>query len=255
VTVEAGDQTLELERKLDLMSEQLEVVVAELREQRLKRQQWEELISDLAPLSGEAMTLASRELESVQEWVEPSDMLRLLRRILRNTNNIEEGLAKFESVMELISDVGPLTSSAFVKLLETFEDYESRGYFEFVEAGLGVVDKIVTSYSREDVEALGDNVVHMLEIVKDLTQPEMLAVAERLLDVVQRQAQVAALEPEQPPSLFALAGKMRDPEVRMGLARALNTFKAVSASETDVATDIVEATAFEETNNDTTGGA
>jgi uncharacterized protein YjgD (DUF1641 family) len=255
VTIETGDRTAELERKLDSMSEQLDLVVMELREQRLKRQQWEELISDLAPISAEAMTMASRELEAVEEWVEPADMLRLLRRILRNTNNIEDGMAKYESVMELISDVGPLTSDAFTKLLETLDDYESRGYFEFVGAGLGVVDKIVTSYSREDVEALGDNVVHMLEIVKDLTQPEMLAVAERLLDVVQRQAQVAALEPEDPPSLFALAGKMRDPEVRMGLARALNTFKAVSASETDVASDIVEATAFEETSNDTTGGA
>jgi uncharacterized protein YjgD (DUF1641 family) len=255
VTLEAGDRTLELERKLDSMAEQLDLVVAELREQRLKRQQWEELISDLAPISAEAMTMASRELEAIEEWVEPADMLRLLRRILRNTNNIEDGMAKYESIMELVSDVGPLTSGAFTKLLETLEDYESRGYFEFVGAGLGVVDRIVTSYSKEDVEALGDNVVHMLEIVKDLTQPEMLAVAERLLDVVQRQAQVAALEPEEPPSLFALAGKMRDPEVRMGLARALNTFKAVSASETDVANDIVEATAFEETNSDTTGGA
>lgn len=255
MTVEAGDRTVELERKLDLMAEQLNVVVAELREQRLKRQQWEELISDLAPISGEAMMIASRELEAVQEWVEPADMLRLLRRILRNTNRIEEGIAQYESIMELISDVGPLTSGAFTKLLEVLNDYEERGYFEFVGAGMGVVDNIVTSYSKEDVEALGDNVVHMLEIVKDLTQPEMLAVAERLLDVVQRQAQVAALEPEEPPSLFALAGKMRDPEVRMGLARALNTFKAVSASETDVAGDIVEATVFEETNSDTTGGA
>ena len=255
MTIEAGDRTVELERKLDLMAEQLNVVVAELREQRLKRQQWEELISDLAPISGEAMTIASRELEAVEEWVEPADMLRLLRRILRNTNNIEEGMAQYESIMELISDVGPLTSGAFTKLLEVLNDYEERGYFEFIGAGMGVVDKIVTSYSKEDVEALGDNVVHMLEIVKDLTQPEMLAVAERLLDVVQRQAQVASLEPEEPPSLFALAGKIRDPEVRMGLARALNTFKAVSASETDVAGDIVEATAFEETNSDTTGGA
>ena len=255
MTLDAGDRTLELERKLDSMAEQLDLVVAELREQRLKRQQWEELISDLAPISAEAMTMASRELEAIEEWVEPADMLRLLRRILRNTNNIEDGMAKYESVMELISDVGPLTSGAFTKLLETLEDYESRGYFEFIGAGLGVVDRIVTSYSKEDVEALGDNVVHMLAIVKDLTQPEMLAVAERLLDVVQRQAQVAALEPEDPPSLFALAGKMRDPEVRMGLARALNTFKAVSASETDVASDIVEATAFEETNSDTNGGA
>jgi uncharacterized protein YjgD (DUF1641 family) len=255
MTIESTDRTMELEQKLDLMSAQLDIVVAELREQRLRREQWQELISDLGPIASEAMGMANRELEAIQEWVEPADMMRLLRRIVRNTNNIEEGMAQYESMMEFISDLGPLTSGAFTKLLETLEDYETRGYFEFVGAGLGVVDRIVTSYSKEDVEALGDNVVHMLEIVKDLTQPEMLAVAERLLDVVQRQAQVAALEPEEPPSLFALAGKMRDPEVRMGLARALNTFKAVSASETDVASDIVEATAFEETNSDTTGGA
>ncbi len=255
MTMETTDRTVELERKLDLMSEQLETVVAELREQRLRRQQWQELVSDLGPISNEAMTIASRELEAVQEWVEPADMLRLLRRVLRNTNNIEDGMAKYESMMELISDLGPLTTGAFTKLLEALDDYESRGYFEFVGAGMGVVDRIVTNFSKEDVESLGDNVVDMLEIVKDLTQPEMLAVAERLLDVVQRQAQVAELEPEKAPSLFALAGKMRDPEVRMGLARALNTFKAVSASETDVAHDIVDATAFEETNSDTTGGA
>jgi uncharacterized protein YjgD (DUF1641 family) len=255
MTIEAPDRTHELERKLDLMSEQLDIVVIELREQRQRRERWGELISDLAPISGEAMVIASRELEAVQEWVEPADMLRLLRRVLRNTNNIEEGLARFESMTEFISDLGPLTTGAFTKLLDTLDDYEARGYFEFAGAGLGVFDKIVTSFSKEDIDSLGDNVVHMLEIVKDLTQPEMLTVAERLLDVVQRQAQAAQLEPDKPPSLIALAGKMRDPEIRMGLARALNTFKAVSASETNVANDIARAARFEATTDDTQGGA
>ena len=252
MTIEATDRIADLERKIDVMAEQMEVVVAEAREQRLKRQQWEELISDLAPISGEAMALASRELENVQEWVEPADMLRLLRRILRNTNNIEEAMAKYESAMEFLADAGPLTSQAVTKLLETMDEYEQRGYFEFAGAGLGVVDRIVTNYSKEDVEALGDNVVHMLDIVKNLTQPEMLAVAERLLEVVQRQQQVAALEPEEAPSLFALAGRMRDPEVRRGLGRALNTFKAVSAVETESAAATIEAN---EANNSPEGGA
>ena len=252
MTIEATDRIADLERKIDVMASQMEVVVAEAREQRLKRQQWEELISDLAPISGEAMALASRELENVQEWVEPADMLRLLRRILRNTNNIEEAMAKYESAMEFLADAGPLTSQAVTKLLETMDEYEQRGYFEFAGAGLGVVDRIVTNYSKEDVEALGDNVVHMLDIVKNLTQPEMLAVAERLLEVVQRQQQVAALEPEEAPSLFALAGRMRDPEVRRGLGRALNTFKAVSAVETESAAATIEAN---EANNSPEGGA
>jgi uncharacterized protein YjgD (DUF1641 family) len=252
MTVEATDRIAELERKIDVMAAQMEVVAAEAREQRLRRQQWQELVSDLAPISGEAMTLASRELEAVQDFVEPSDMLRLLRRILRNTNNIEEGLAKYESAMELLSDAGPLASQAVANLIEVMDEYDRRGYFEFAGAGLGVVDRIVTNYSKEDVEALGDNVVHMLDIVKNLTQPEMLAVAERLLEVVQRQQRAAVLEPEEPPSLFALAGKMRDPEIRRGMGRALNTFKAVSAVETESATAIIDAN---QTNNSPEGGA
>jgi hypothetical protein len=92
-------------------------------------------------------------------------------------------------------------------------------YFEFIGAGIGVVDRVVAAYSKEDVEALGDNVVQMLDIVKNLTQPEMLVVAQRLLDAAQRQQAAAELEPTEPPGLIALAGQIRDPEVRRGLAR------------------------------------
>ena len=236
-----ADRIVELERKLDTMSEQLDLIAEELREQRLRRQQWDELRSDLSPIAAEAMELASNELEAMQDFVQPEDMLRLLRRILRNTKNIEDGMARYESLMDFLDDAGTLTSEAFIKILTALEDFEQRGYFEFANAGLGVVDRVVTAYSKEDVEALGDNVVQMLDIVKDLTQPEMLAVATRMLDAVQRQQRAAELEPAEPPGLFALAGQMRDPEVRRGLARALNTFKVVSAAETESAADTIEA--------------
>lgn len=241
MTTVSTDRVAELERKIDVMSIQIDLLVEELREQRLRRQQWDELRSDLAPIAGEAMTLASNELEAIQEWVQPEDMLRLLRRILRNTNNIEDAIARFESLMDLLDDVGPLTSEAMAKILTTLEDFEQRGYFEFANAALGIADRVVTSYSKEDVEALGDNIIQMLDIVKDLTQPEMLAAAQRMLDALQRQQAAAELEPAEPPGLIALAGQMRDPEVRRGLARALNTFKVVSASESEAAMSTINA--------------
>ena len=248
----ATDRIVELERKLDTMSGQLDLIAEEMREQRLRRQQWDELRSDLSPIAAEAMTLASNELESIQEFVQPEDMLRLLRRILRNTRNIEDGMARYESLMDFLDDAGTLTTEAFVKVMNTLEGFEQRGYFEFANAGLGVVDQIVTAYSKEDVEALGENVVQMLDIVKNLTQPEMLAVATRMLDAVQRQQAAAELEPAEAPGLFALAGQMRDPEVRRGLARALNTFKVVSATDTESAANTLKDQA---TNQSPEGGA
>jgi uncharacterized protein YjgD (DUF1641 family) len=248
----ATDRIVELERKLDTMSGQLDLIAEELREQRLRRQQWDELRSDLSPIAAEAMELASNELEVIQDFVQPEDMLRLLRRILRNTKNIEDGMARYESLMDFLDDAGTLTNEAFVKILTTLETFEQRGYFEFANAGMGVVDEIVTAYSKEDVEALGENVVQMLDIIKNLTQPEMLAVATRMLDAVQRQQAAAELEPAEPPGLFNLAGQMRDPEVRRGLARALNTFKVVSASETESATETLKDQA---SNQSPEGGA
>ncbi|MCJ7781441.1 MAG: DUF1641 domain-containing protein [Acidimicrobiia bacterium] len=252
MTTATTDRIFDLERKLDAMSEQLDLIAEELREQRLRRQQWDELRTDLSPIAAEAMELASNELGAIQEFVQPEDMLRLLRRILRNTKNIEDGMASYESLMGFLDDAGTLSNEAFYKVMMTLEGFEQRGYFEFVNAGLGVVDRVVTAYSREDVEALGDNVVQMLDIVKNLTQPEMLAVATRMLDAVQRQQAAAALEPAQPPGLFALAGQMRDPEIRRGLARALNTFKVVSASETATAANTLKD---QTTNQSPEGGA
>jgi len=160
-----------------------------------------------------------------------------------------------DAMDELMTDAMPIISHGVELAIALAGEFEERGYIEFATAGIGVVDRIVTNFTPEEVEALGDNVVHMVGIVKDLTQPEMLAVADRLLDVVQRQTRAAELEPEKAPGLIALAGKMRDPEIRLGLARALNTFKAVSASETSVAHDIAETTRFETETNDTQGGA
>jgi len=213
MTSPSTDRIAELEHKLDSMSEQLDLIAGELREQRLRRQQWDELRSDLAPIAAEAMELASNELEAMQDFVQPEDMLRLLRRILRNTKNIEDGMARYESLMDFLDDAGTLTNEAFVKMLNALEDYEQRGYFEFAGAALGLVDRVVTAYSKEDVDALGDNIVQMLDIVKNLTQPEMLVVAQRMLDA--HRPPVAATASNGPSSIPSMASVAHLPRVPM----------------------------------------
>ena len=97
------------------------------------------------------------------------------------------------------------------------------------EPGLGVVDRVVTGFSTEEVEALGDNVVTILHTVKEVTQPEILALAQRMIDALEHQQEVIEHESAEPPSTWALLKKMRDPDVRRGIARALNTLGSVTA--------------------------
>jgi len=133
-----------------------------------------------------------------------------------------------DTVESLVADAVPLGPDVMELLTERLAEAERRGYFTFAAAALGVADRVVTNFDEHDVELLGDNVVAMLEALREVTQPEMLAFLRRMLDAVQAEQAAVESESGEPPSLLALARQIRDPEVRRGMARALHTLRAVS---------------------------
>lgn len=226
--VAAIDRASELERKIDALTAQVGFLTEEALAQRTRRIALEELQADLTPIAMTAIERSAYTLDGVD--IDPGDLFQLGARVAANARLLETMLVQLESLADLATDISPIVSQGVDLAIAKTAAFEERGYFEFAGAAVGVVDRVVTNYSREDVEALGDNIVQMLEIIKDLTQPEMLAVAQRLLDVVHRQSEMAQREPEEPPGLFALMGKLRDPEIRRGMGRALDTFAAVSTA-------------------------
>ncbi len=214
------DRTAALEERLDALGSDVAYIAAELREQANRRRVWDELRADLAPIATDAMSLASRELEDMDDMPPAEDITALAKRLVRNTRNIEATLQRFESTLELLDDLTPITSEAFMKATTTLEDFESRGYFGFARSSLGVVDRVVTSFSEDDVDQLGDNIVLILQTVKEMTQPEVM-------ELLQRTAAVLEDEVESP-STLALLRQMRDPEVKRGLARMLQVLRSFS---------------------------
>ena len=120
------------------------------------------------------------------------------------------------AISELTRDLSPIASQGFETVTKAMTDAEERGYTGFARSSLHVVDRVVTSFSEEDVEALGDNIVLILETVKEMTQPEVMSLLRSTLQNVHDTP-----EPSEPPSIFSLLGQMREPEVRRGLARLI----------------------------------
>ena len=101
---------------------------------------------------------------------------------------------------------------------------DERGYFDIGRSGLGVIDRVVTSFTEEDVEALGDNIVLILQTVREMTQPEVMQMLQRTFTTVQNEELV---EPTEPPGTLALLREMRQPEVRRGLSKALHMLRSL----------------------------
>ncbi len=232
MTTAAPARAEDLEAKIDALTAQVAYLAEEARQASLRRDMWTELQQDGMPIAGDILEVVSRELDELSADVEIADFANLLRRLVRVAPVLEKGLTYLEMFSELFTDMMPLTEHAMDVATDRLVSLDQKGYFNFAKGGLHVVDRVITSFSEEDVEALGDNVVLILETVKEMTQPEIMAVLYRMIEAVQRQQRHIEEEPAEPPSLFKLAKQMRDPEIRKGLGRALNTLRAVSEVET-----------------------
>lgn len=212
----------ELNQKVDLLTAQLGYLTEQAQLAERQRQERAELMHDLMPIVNDAFRLTTEQLEEVQEYVDLGDLLRLLKRLLRNGRNLEAMLDQLESLMDLLQTVGPLSDQAFGKAVNILQAAEQKGYFGFARGGMKIADNIVSSFAEEDVQALGDNIVLILNVIKDMTQPQIMG-------FIRNTVVAAEQEVAQPvdTSLRALLRQMNDPAVRRGLMQTMRVLRVV----------------------------
>lgn len=220
----AGPSIAELNQKIDLLTAQVQFLADQAQVAERERQERAELMRDVMPIVNDVYRLSVEQLEEVQEYVDLADLLRLLKRLLRNGPAFEKLLDQLESVVDLVQTLGPLSDQAFGKAVDVLQTAEQRGYFTLARGGMQIADNVVTSFSEEDVRKLGDNVVLILNTVKDMTQPEIMG----LVRAIVAQSEVEVSKPVNT-SLPALLGQMRDPNVRRGLALTMRILSVVGA--------------------------
>jgi uncharacterized protein YjgD (DUF1641 family) len=170
------------------------------------------------------MDLASRELEDLSRDVTVDDLTEFLRTLVRSLPKLQRAVQQLDSLSELGGELTLITGAGVARLSESLAQAERKGYFTFARHGAAMVDEVVTSFSEEDVVALRDNLVLILNTVKELTQPEVMTLLNRTGVSLQTIGDDAGAEP---PSAFALLKQMRDPQVRRGLGRTLALLRTV----------------------------
>lgn len=227
------EQTLlDLNQKIDALTAQVAYLTAQAQVAERQRQERAELIHDLTPIANEAFRLSVEQLEEVQEYVDLSDLLRLFKRLLRNGRNLEKMLNRLESLLDLTETMAPLTDQAFSKVVDTLNQLEQKGYFVFARGGMQITETIVTSFSEEDIKALGDNIVLILQTIKSMTQPEMMNFVRNTVTIVE-----AENNKEVDISYLSLLRGIKDPNVRRGLALTMRVLGTIGAQTSAPALD------------------
>ena len=225
------DQTqvlLELNQKLDRLTGQMEEMTEFVESQRRRQREWDDLKADLTPVAMDMYQVAVEQLSEVEPYVQLEDLLYLVKRLARNTRNIEQLLDQVESVSDLLQDAGPIVNDAFLTAVQQMDVMERKGYFRLIKEGQYVLDNVVDAFGPQDVRQLGDNVVTILMTIKEMTQPEVMTMAQNLAGTMRK---TEAQPEEVNTSFWSILKQLRDPQTRRGLAVTLEMLKAVGADQ------------------------
>jgi len=205
------------------LNSKLDLIINQFDAQQKRQEELDELKQDVIPIANHMMKLSIDELAEIGTEFQAEDLLYLVKRLLRDTHFIVGMLDRLEAGVDLIEETQVLSQGIFNQAVYSLDRFERDGYFDFAREGWSIVERIVTEFSQEDVQALSDNIVTILSTVKNLTQPEIMSMTNNALQAVQDQPIT-----DEDITIWALIRDLRDPQVRRGLARLLNVVKAVA---------------------------
>jgi uncharacterized protein YjgD (DUF1641 family) len=221
-TSDLNQVVLELNQKMDALTRQVAYLTEQAQISERGRRERSELMENMMPIAKDAMQIASDQFEEIQDYIKTEDLLRFVKKLARHRPQLEMLLDQFDAITDLVHILDPITKEGMNKVVSILTELEQKGYFSFAQSGVRMMDTVVTSFTEEDVNRLGDNVVLILNTVKDMTQPEIMT-------FVRNTMQVAEREVEKPVniSLGAILGQINDPAVRRGLALSLRVLRVI----------------------------
>jgi len=220
-------ETVVTQNQIDEINYKLNIILEEIELQREHRRMMEDLKDDLYRVGKDLYETAIVELEEVHDHLNTGDILHLGKKLLRNVNTLSKAFDQMESLRDFARDVSPLVHESILDLMKKLDEFDRKGYFQFARELQKAADNVVTSFTAEDVKNLGDNIVTILNTIKNLTQPDMLQAINNAVSVYKN----IDVKVDEKVSFFSLLKEMNSPEVRRGLAVGLKFLKNLAAME------------------------
>jgi len=213
-------QISELNAKVDLLLEHVN-------EQRLKTNQLEDLVSDISIVGKDVYDTAVVELENRQVELDPDQLKGMGLRVLRNMGNFRDLLITFESMADLVKDVTPIVNETIMDFTDKLNEFDQKGYFEFLRESGNVLDKFITKVSADDMKQLAENIDPMLEMLKALGRPEVI---QGMKNATQALAETSSQKvPEV--SVFRMIRELNKPEMKRALGFMVTFMKNFSTQQ------------------------
>ncbi len=214
----------DLQKQIDDINVKLDAILECATAQKLRSERMDDLVADVNIITRDAFRSTVEELDRQGVELNWDDLKFLSFKFLKNVDKFTYVMDTFDSVYDLMQDLGPVVREVIIDTIRKMAEMEQKGYFEFFTELMRAMDTVVTHYSGEDVKLLADNIVTIMDTVKNMTQPDMLQAMNNAVTVFQK------LEVDDIPeySLWKAMKEMRSPEMKKGIGFMITFLKNLS---------------------------
>jgi uncharacterized protein YjgD (DUF1641 family) len=214
----------DLQKQIDDINDKLDAILECAISQKQRGERMDDLMADANIIAKDAFRSTVEDLDRQGVELNWDDIKYLSFKLLKNVDKFTWVLDTFESVYDLMQDMGPVVRETIIDSIRKMAELEQKGYFEFFQEMTRAMDNVVTHYSGEDVKLLADNIVTIMDTVKNMTQPEMLLAMNNAVNVFQKLEMVDI--PDY--TLWKAMKEMRSPEMRKGIGFMITFLKNLS---------------------------
>lgn len=216
-----------LQQQITQLNGKLDTLLEYVNDQRLKANSMEDMAKDLQIIGKDVYDTAVDELDKRGVEIDMDEMTIIAVKLIRNMGSIKQAIETMESIFDLMKDVGPIANEVIIDITHKLQEMEEKGYPEFFKESLNIIDNIVTHFGANDVKDLANNIVPILETVKEVTQPEMMTATHNAIKAFN----TIQFENVEPVSMWRLFKEMRSKEMRKSLGFMLTVMKNIAKAQ------------------------
>jgi uncharacterized protein YjgD (DUF1641 family) len=161
------EQIREINRKLDLILEDAII-------QRQTREAVNDLIDDVAVIGKDVFKHTVTQLDDAGLELDGEALRDLGFKLLKNINNIGMVLEILESAADLAKDVTPIIKQVGLDGIKKFHELEQKGYFEVMNQLAKTFEKVISKYSKEELQRLPENMGLVVDTIVSFADPKIL---------------------------------------------------------------------------------